>query len=95
MLTNEEDIKDLEKYTFTNYWKNKSNFENFSQINSFTNNFILNYQPPNINNKQYNRNIEHINNNNKNVNTNTRDINYNHININHYQKIPIKKKFQN
>lgn len=89
MLTNDEDIKDLEKYTFSKYWKNRSNFENFSQINSFTNNFILNYQPANnITNKPFN-NIDKIS--NKNTTTNIRDINYNHININNYQKIPIKK----
>ena len=89
MLTNDEDIKDIEKYTFSKYWKSRSNFDNFSQINSFTNNFILNYQPPNnITNKIFN-NMDQIK--RKNTNSNIRDINYNHININHYQKIPIKK----
>ena len=94
MITNDEDLKELEKYTFSKYWKNKNNIEQFSQINSFTNNFILNYQPSNnINTKAYTNNIEIIK--SKNGNPYNKDINYNQLNINNYQKSPLKKYHTN
>ena len=76
MTTNYEDIKDLEKYTFSKYWNSHNNTEAFSQFNSFTNNFILNYKTSNnINNKTYNNNnikflqrTNEILNNNKEIN---------------------------
>ena len=87
MNTNDEDIKDLEKYTFSNHWNNQGNKEGFSQINSFTNNFILNYQPSNnINNKTYNNNIEII----QKLYEHNKDINYNKVNVSSHQKSPLK-----
>ena len=94
MISNDEDLKELEKYTFSKYWKNKNNIEQFSQINSFTNNFILNYQPSNnINTKTYTNNIEIIK--SKNGNPYNKDINYNQLNINHQEKSPFKNNINN
>lgn len=88
----ENDLKDLENYTFSKHWNNINNHENFSQINSYTNNFILNYQPlNNINNKVYNNNIKILQKTNLNININKeKDINYNELNISSNQKNPLK-----
>ena len=47
MNKNDLNISDLEKYTFSKYLDGIHGLENFSQINSFTNNFIVNYNPLN------------------------------------------------
>lgn len=94
MITTDEDLKELEKYTFTKYYNNKSNIEQFSQINSFTNNFILNYHPSNnINSKEFNNNNKEIIKSKK--NSINRDVNYNELNINHYQKNSLKRNLNN
>ena len=93
MIFNDEDIKDLEKYTFKKYLDNNYNSEKFSKIISFPNKCIYNYQYRNINNKDYN-DKEKVK--NKNNNSNNRDINYNQMNINnYYQKIPLAKNLHN
>ena len=88
MSINEEDILNLEKYTFSKYKKNNTNnMEKFSQFNSFKNKFILNYQPSsNINNKIYSNKLELMNNTNEPFKN--KDINYNKINIKSTKKNP-------
>ena len=86
----ENNLKDLENYTFSNNWDNTNNLENISQFNSYTNNFILNYQPiNNINNKVYNNNIKIFKKPNLNINK-EKDINYNELNISSNQRNPLK-----
>ena len=83
-------LKDLENYTFSNNWDNTNNLENISQFNSYTNNFILNYQPiNNINNKVYNNKIKIFKKPNLNINK-EKDINYNELNISSNQRNPLK-----
>ena len=90
MSINEEDILNLEKYTFSKYKKNNTNnMEKFSQFNSFKNKFLLNYQPSNnINNKTYSNKLELMNNISEPFKN--KDINYNKINIESHQKSPLK-----
>ena len=90
MSINEEDILNLEKYTFSKYKKNNANnMEKFSQFNSYKNKFLLNYQPSsNINNKTYSNKLELMNNTNEPFKN--KDINYNKINIEPHQKSPMK-----
>ena len=87
----EGDLKDLEKYTFLKHFNNTNYHERVSQINSFTNNFILNYQPlNNANNKTYN-NIKIFQKINDNISKEEeKDINYNKLNITSHQKSPLK-----
>ena len=92
MIIYENDLKDLENYTFSKHWDNTNNLGNFSQINSYTNNFILNYQPiNNINNKVYNNSIKIYKKSNLNINKEKeKDINYNELNISSKQRNSIK-----
>ena len=92
MNSYEDDLKDLEKYTFSKYLNNNNYHDMVSQINSYTNNFILNYQPlNNINNKTYNNNIKIFQKLNANINKEEeKDINYNELNIVSHQKSPLK-----
>ena len=90
MSINEEDILNLEKYTFSKYKKNNANnMEKFSQFNSYKNKFLLNYQPSsNINNKTYSNKLELMNNTNEPFKN--KEIKYNKINIEPHQKSPMK-----
>ena len=90
MNSYEDDLKDLEKYTFSKHLNNNNYHDRVSQINSYTNNFILNYQPlNNINNKTYNNNIKTFQKLNP---EEEKDINYNELNIVSHQKSPLKYK---
>ena len=90
MNSYENDLKDLEKYTFSKHLNNNYH-DRVSQINSFTNNFILNYQPlNNINNKTYNNNIKIFQKLNDNSKEEEKDINYNELNIVSHQKSPLE-----
>jgi len=93
----ESDLKDLENYTFSKHWNNTNNLEKFWQINSYTNKFILNYQPTsNINNKIYNNNIRIFQKSNLNINKEKeKDINYNELNISSNHKNPLRNNSTN
>ena len=97
MNKNDLNISDLEKYTFSKYLDGIHGLENFSQINSFTNNFIVNYNPLNpVHNFNRENNINNnIINNKQKIQSNSKDINYNQLNIIHYNKSPIKNKYNN
>ena len=83
MLKNDLNIADLEKYTFSKYSNEIHGIENFPKINSLLNNSVIKYQSlyP-INNIK----VEKYPN---------KDINYNQLNITHYDKSPLKKKYNN
>ena len=93
MNSYEDDLKDLEKYTFSKHLNTNNYHERVSQINSYTNNFILNYQPlNNINDKAHNNNtkiFQKLNDNNV-CKEEEKDINYNELNIVSHQKSPLK-----
>ena len=96
MLKNDLNISDLEKYTFSKYSGEIHN--NISKIHSFTNNQIIKYDSSNqINNIKQEKYLNNmiINNKQSSIHLNNKDINYNQLNITHYDKSPLKKKFNN
>ena len=87
MNKNALNISDLEKYTFAKYSGELHSSEKF---NSYSKNAILNNLPSypinDINYEKYS---------NKMIINNNKDINYNQINITHYNKSPLKHKYNN
>ena len=96
MLKNDLNISNLEKYTFSKYSGELHN--NIPKIHSFTNNPINKYDSSNLVNnikpEKYLNNLI-MNNKQNSIHSNNKDINYNQLNITHYDKSPLKKKFNN
>ena len=83
MLKNDLNLPEIERYTFSKYSNENHGIKNFPKINSILNNSVIKYQSvyP-INNIK----VEKYPN---------KDINYNQLNITHYDKSPLKKKYNN